>query len=206
MGSSEGLAEKEMQSYLKLELTAAGPFDKKNKKYSCEAKLVAGGSYKFPITYESLLGDDGQQVVELKGINENTLAIIKSALTDRIKKGKATINETGKNEALSQAKQVSASDISGTWRGSNVDMTIKPLPKGFDIGLVVSSLSRCTGGDISGSGTLSNNIMRLTKIDNDQTCTVTINFVGDTANISEDNCLSFHGAACGFAGTLQKAR
>jgi hypothetical protein len=51
LGGSEGLSEKEIQENLKIEFPRASAYDEKIKKYSCEAKLVAGGAYQLPITY-----------------------------------------------------------------------------------------------------------------------------------------------------------
>lgn len=84
-------------------------------------------------------------------------------------------------------------------------MKIKPATTGFDVALSVSSPSGCTGS-IEGSASLVNDVLTLTKKEDDQACTVTIKFSGDTAEVDENNCSYYHGAACGFSGTLNRQK
>lgn len=102
--------------------------------------------------------------------------------------------------------KTAASNIAGKWKGSLEgagEMVIKPLPTGFDVTLSVSSSSGCNGS-IEGSGSLSGDTLTLTKKEDSNVCTITIKFDGDEAKIDEDNCSFYHGAACGFGGTLKK--
>jgi hypothetical protein len=197
IGGSEGLSEKEIQENMKIEYPRASAFDKNVKKYNCEAQLIAGGYYKLPITYESQLDDNNQHIVSVGGISRGDLWGVKSWIMTGIEKSRASKSETP-----------TASSIAGTWKGSlegDGEMVIKPASTGFDVALSVSSSSGCAGS-IEGNGALSGNTLTLTKKGDDQVCTVTIKFVGDTANIDEDNCMSYHGAACSFYGTLKKIK
>ena len=64
----EGVSDKELQDNMKIEFPRASTFDEKIKKYSCEAKLIAGGTVELPITYESQLDDKNQHIVSVGGI------------------------------------------------------------------------------------------------------------------------------------------
>jgi len=100
IGGSEGLSEKEIQENMKIEFPRASAFDEKIKKYSCEAKLVAGDAYQLPITYDSQLDDKGQHIVSVRGISGADLFGVKSGLIEGIKKSRAT-----KSEAAPQPQQ-----------------------------------------------------------------------------------------------------
>lgn len=206
-GGSEGLTEKEILENLKIELPRASSYDEKIKKYSCEAKLVAGNKYQVPITYESQLDDQNQHVVSVSGITLTDRIYLKSAFTDAIEKSRGSQNVVAPqsapvvNDSLSQK-------IAGVWQGAlegDGGMEIKVVPTGFDVAVNVSDASGCSGS-IDGSGTLSGNTLTLIKKEEDQVCTITATFSGDTAELSEDNCSGYHGAACGFSGTLKKAK
>ena len=51
--------------FLNLELPRPSAYDKGIKKYSCEAKLIAGDNYQLPITYTSQLDDNGRHIVSV---------------------------------------------------------------------------------------------------------------------------------------------
>jgi hypothetical protein len=141
---------------------------------------------------------------------------ISAAIDKKTGKTMCEIAELDKiDEAFDKAfskKEPTASNIAGTWTGSlegDGEMVIKTMPTGFDVALSVTGEtaggSSC-GGAIEGSGTLFGNTLTLTKKEDNQVCTITIKFVGDTANIDEDNCMNYHGAACGFYGSLKKLK
>lgn len=206
-GGSEGFTEKEIQENLKIELPRATRFNEKIKKYSCEAKLVAGGTYQLPITYESQLDDKNEHVVSVGGVSIVDQYLIKGALIEGIKKSR-----NAQDSPPSQSQQTSSvsapSNIAGTWEGrleGDGGMEIKLAPTGYDVAVNVSDASGCAGS-IEGAGALSGNAMMLTKKEDDQVCTITIKFSGDTAELNEDNCSGYHGAACGFSGTLKKVK
>ena len=89
IGGSEGLTEEEIKENLKFELPRASAFDEKIKKYSCEAKLIAGDMYQLPITYESQLDDKGQHIVFIGGIGRGDLLGVQAGVIEGIKKGRA---------------------------------------------------------------------------------------------------------------------
>lgn len=206
-GGSEGVTEKEILENLKIELPRASSYDEKIKKYSCEAKLVAGNKYQVPITYESQLDDQNQHVVSVSGIALGDKYNLQSAFTEAIKKSRSSQNVVAPQS--SQAAQSSESQkIAGVWQGAlegDGGMEIKVAQTGFDVAVNVSDASGCSGS-INGIGTLSGNTMTLIKKEEDQVCTITAKFSGDAAELSEDNCSGYHGAACGFSGTLKKVK
>lgn len=104
LGGSEGLSEKEIKENLVIELPRASAFDEKIKKYSCEAKLIAGGMYQLPITYESQLDDKNQHVVSVGGIGRGDLLGVQSGMIEGIKKIRAEESTTKPAEVLPTQK------------------------------------------------------------------------------------------------------
>ena len=96
IGGGEGLSTTEIQENLKIEYSRASAFEEKIKKYSCEAKLNAGGTYQLPITFQSQLDDKDQHIVSINGISQVDLLNVKSALTENIKKNRAEKDNTTK--------------------------------------------------------------------------------------------------------------
>lgn len=101
IGGSEGLSEKEIQENMKIELPRATAFDEKIKKYSCEAKLIAGGMYQLPITYESQLDDKNQHLVSVGGISPGDLFSVRLGVIEGIKKSRAERDITTKPDKIS---------------------------------------------------------------------------------------------------------
>lgn len=89
LGGRDGVTDKELQDNMKIEYPRAGAFDEKIKKYSCEAKLVAGGIVQLPISYESQLDDRNQHIVSVGGISRGDLMALQYAIAEGIKKGRA---------------------------------------------------------------------------------------------------------------------
>lgn len=95
--------------------------------------------------------------------------------------------------------------IIGRWSGrleGDGTMEIDPAPTGFKVSLRVSGPSGCIGS-IEGTSPLSGDTITLIKEKDGRLCTITIKFAGETAEIGEHNCSDYHGAACGFNGTLK---
>jgi uncharacterized protein YecT (DUF1311 family) len=88
VGGSEGVTKQEIQENLKIELPRASAFDEKIRKYSCEAKLIAGGVYQLPITYETQLDDKDQHIVSVAGIRRGDLFGIQAGMVEGIRKGR----------------------------------------------------------------------------------------------------------------------
>jgi hypothetical protein len=88
-GGSEGLIEKDIKENLVFEFPRASAFDEKIKKYNCEAKLIAGGMYQLPITYESQLDDKNRHIVVIEGISRGDLLGVRSGMIEGIKKTEA---------------------------------------------------------------------------------------------------------------------
>ncbi len=93
IGGSEGLTEKEIKENMKFELPRATAHDEKIKKYSCEAKLIAGDAYQLPIIYESQLDDKAQHIVSVGGIGRGDLLAVHSAIKESLSKSRAPKNE-----------------------------------------------------------------------------------------------------------------
>lgn len=88
IGGSEGFTDNELKDNMKIEFPRASSLDEKIKKYSCEAKLIAGGSIELPITYESQLDDKNQHIVSVGGISNMDLAYMKDAITQALIKSR----------------------------------------------------------------------------------------------------------------------
>lgn len=89
LGGREGVSDKELQENMKIDVPRASAYDEKIKKYSCQAKLIAGGSVELPITYESQLDDKNQHIVSVAGISRGDLMTLQYAIAGGIKKGRA---------------------------------------------------------------------------------------------------------------------
>lgn len=208
LGGREGVSDKELQDNIKIEMPRPSAYDEKIKKYSCEAKLVAGGAIELPIRYESQLDDKNEHVVAIGGISRSDQVSLQVAITDGIRNGRKIEKNVVTPQPKPESNTSAVPSISGTWKGALVgdgEMNIKPTPTGFAVTLGVSSSSGCAGS-IEGSALLANNILTLSKKEDDQVCTITVKFSGDTAEVDENNCSYYHGAACGFSGNLNRQK
>lgn len=206
LGGREGVTDKELEENLKIELPRASAFDEKIKKFSCAAKLVAGGTIQLPITYESQLDDKDEHIVSVGGISRIDLYQLKIAVSNSINGAREEKRGELSHGHETERPQENIPAISGYWRGvleGDGEMSIKPAAGGFNVDLNVSSPSGCAGS-IEGVGSVVNNVLTLTKKEGDQVCTVTIRFEGEAAEIDENNCSYYHGAACGFSGVLNR--
>lgn len=165
--------------------------DDKTGTLSCRATITMNTTKKVPVSYKIEQHNDGKFLLTFEVLDEaeNTTPPVARQLDQP---AAATI----------------ASSIPGSWKGSldggDGTMKIKLTPTGFDVALDMSGAD-CIGS-INGTGSLSNNILTFSnKSDvDDQICAITIKFAGNTANIDENSCSSFHGMACAFSGTLNK--
>lgn len=80
----KNLSEQEVKNNLEFEFSRASAFDKSIKKYSCQAKLIAG-KYELPISYESQLDDQNQHIVLVDNFADSDLYNIKNEITSTIK-------------------------------------------------------------------------------------------------------------------------
>lgn len=206
------LSDADAKSQLVLDFARASSYDEKIKKLTCEAKLVAGGSYQVPVSYESQLDDKDQQIVSLSRLAPGDLMGIKAGLSSNNQQETSTQSiATQDVSTLGEATPPAPSEtdpLVGKWKGSlegNGDMDITKDAQGYHMDLGVSSPEGCTGS-IDGVGTLVGNVLTVTKSEDDQTCKITATFQGKTAALDEDGCSAFHGAACSFIGTLKKTR
>ena len=105
-----------------------------------------------------------------------------------------------------------SSSIAGIWRGQlegQGEMEIKNATNGFEVFLVVAKTAGgadCSGSMGSTTGPMIGNTLTITDKEDDKICTVRVKFSGDTAEVEEENCAYFHGAACGFDGTLKRVK
>lgn len=160
--------------------------------------------------------------ISIKGIIEDTFLrnlVIKPAILFQPSSAKSTPIEAQEPMPVTQPSQTQATSILGMWNGSleggNGEMLIKPAPQQspdiFDVSLEVSGPTGC-GGSFHETGYLSEygaglsvRYLKLFYVEDDgEKCVIDIKFAGDFADISEDNCSRFHGAACDFSGRLKK--
>jgi len=88
MGEDSEATAAEMKAQLVVEYPRASGFKESIKKYECEARLVGGGTYQLPITYESQIDDGGQHVVAVGGIGRGDLAQLEFAIVVQIKQAR----------------------------------------------------------------------------------------------------------------------
>ena len=101
---------------------------------------------------------------------------------------------------------VAANSITGEWTGQlagDGSMTVTQSGAGYQVELGVNTSSGC-GGAFTGQGELKGNILKLVDPTEDQSCVITVKFESKTAQVSEDNCMYYHGGGCAFDGTLTK--
>ncbi len=109
IGGSEKLTEKEIKDNLKIEYSRASAFEEKIKKFSCDAKLIVGGTVEMPITYESQLDDNNQHIVSVGGISEIDRVSLELTLAVSLKKGRG-IKDEPVNSASAVAEPMPAGD------------------------------------------------------------------------------------------------
>lgn len=90
MGEDDQATAAEMKAQMVVEYPRASGFNESIKKYECEARLVGGGTYQLPITYESQIDDGGQHVVAVGGIGRGDLAQLEFAIVVQIKQARET--------------------------------------------------------------------------------------------------------------------
>lgn len=208
IGGDEGLRAGEIKDGLRFEYARASAYDEKIKKLSCEAKLISGERYQLPLTYESQLDDHNDHIVSVSGIAPGDLLGIKSGLIDHISKARAgAAAKPAATEAAAVTEAPAAgTDISGEWTGTlegEGHMQVSKSGSGHEVALTVAT-EGCAG-EISGPATYAGNELKLVKTEDGETCTITARIDGNTAEVSEDGCLAYHGMSCGFSGTLQKS-
>ncbi len=81
-----GISDQDVLNSLKIEVSRANGYDEKIKKYSCEAKLIAGGTVEMPISYESQLDDKNQHVVAVAGISNRDLLALQYGIRESYNK------------------------------------------------------------------------------------------------------------------------
>lgn len=197
------LSDTEMQAILKFEYPRATAIDEKIKKYSCESKLIAGDNIELPITYESQLDDQNQHLVGLGHISMRDGEMIEGAVREKLQRQAVAKNASASVAPTGGLKH----PIAGLWRGKlegDGEMQITTTRDGFDVVLDVSA-ENCAG-NIEGNAQLNGRTLTLRKKENDQTCIITANFEKDQVTLTEDDCMLYHGMACGFSGTLEKIK
>lgn len=197
------LSDADMQAVLRFEYPRASAMDEKIKKYSCEAKLIAGDTIELPIAYESQLDDQNDHVVGLGPISMRDGEMVESAVRKKLQSQAVARKETASPLPASGTQHA----ITGLWRGKlegDGEMRVTATPDGFDV--VLDVWNENCAGNIEGSGQLIGSTLTLRKMENDQTCTITANFAKGQVTVTEDDCMFYHGMACGFSGTLEKVQ
>lgn len=106
-----------------------------------------------------------------------------------------------------QANESISGRYSGTGEG-DLEMNIsEPMGDGTYKVSISTSAERC-GGSVEGVAKRSDNKLQLiVKSDGEEACNIEIAMTGKTAEVNEqDGCMSFHGAACGFSGSLRRLK
>lgn len=116
------------------------------------------------------------------------------------------VQDADKNEHKEEPAAIgSTADIIGKWeKWGEGEMIVRKAGSSYEVSLNLSK-EGCIA-QIDGTATLSGNVLNLVKNDDDQVCTITAKILGSSAHISGNNCSYYHGAACDFSGTLDKAQ
>lgn len=200
LGGASGVSEADLASVIKFNLPRATGYDEKIKKYGCEAQIVIDESITYPASYESQLDDKGDHIVMLSGMSRRDQQLLGLAVLG----GLAKLHPE-KAEPKPPAISAVPKSFSGTWKGDlegEGEMTIKQSAQGPEVSINVAA-PNC-GGTITGVATPASNGLKLTQSEGGAACTISITFSGDSAVLEEDNCSYYHGAACGFSGTLKR--
>lgn len=109
IGGSEGLSDREVKENMEIDFSRASAFDEKIKRYNCEAKLIVGGAYELPITYESQLDDNSKHIVSVGGIGRGDLLALQQGMILGIQKSRAANKPPEAQSAPKKVEQSSAS-------------------------------------------------------------------------------------------------
>jgi len=151
---SKSLTDKEIKDNLKFETPQATGYDKDIKKYSCEVKLVAGGQWELPISYESLLDDKGQHLVNIDGAASSKLDYITSALIKGVKNSREAAMTPEQRQKAAEQEKVAAQAKEAKERtealAQSVDWVVKEYKQilaaaGGDSGVAVEHLAEDIG-------------------------------------------------------------
>ncbi len=86
-----GITEKEIKEHAYIELARASAYDETVKKYTCDAKFIAG-NLQLPISYESQLDDDNKHIVSLSGVSISDLSRLAWSFMSEIKRDRDASN------------------------------------------------------------------------------------------------------------------
>ena len=200
-GSNFKPTEAELAQVLRIDAPRAAAYDENIKKYTCEATVIVDDRVKMPIRYESQQEDKADHIVALQKFSFRDQGTLSIALYDGL--GRLRHQSGGAKPSAPEGGGQAA--IAGTWRGNlegDGNMIIKTATSGYFVSLDVSA-PNCSGS-IEGTGVLTGNKLKLVKVEDGQTCTITVELAGSQASVAEDNCFSYHGPACGFSGNLSK--
>lgn len=197
---------------LLIQYAKAERFDEKIQKLNCSATIavpmkIEDLTYQVRIEYESQLDDRDEHIVLLKNLHRGDLLGLSDALISNINNEK---NQRPRERTTAEARKrslLNSESIVGTWKGElegEGEMKIEERPNGYYLSLAVSA-GNCAGS-LSGLASLSSQTLTLSKNEDGVSCSITAKFTGDLVEINEDNCTVYHGASCGFSGTLQKVQ
>jgi hypothetical protein len=86
--ASDKAASDEIKAQMVVQFARASGFNEAIKKYDCEAKLIAAGTYQLPITYESQIDDNGQHIVAVGGMQRADLYRVGFLIGEKIKQAR----------------------------------------------------------------------------------------------------------------------
>lgn len=98
LGNRDGITDKELEENLQFELPRASAYDEKIKKYSCEAKLIAGRSISLPVAYSSQLDDDNKHIVSVEKIAKSDIFAVGFSVGKGIQEGRLRAQTGSTNE------------------------------------------------------------------------------------------------------------
>ncbi|WP_157754393.1 MULTISPECIES: hypothetical protein [Pseudomonas] len=117
-------------------------------------------------------------------------------------------NEASKSTLTAQGNPVNDNGIEGNWAGQlegQGELSIRRGPSSYQFSLTVKSEAGegpVCSGEVSGEIPLQGEFK--TFRDAETGCRIDFSFKGRLVELSEINCMTFHGASCSFEGSLQK--
>lgn len=119
----------------------------------------------------------------------------------------ANLNSATSNHVINRLKRDYATDQPFSISLRTMVLGDSPSPKNRLIAAELDVGVKGCGGSFTGVGTVVNDriVLRPYKPrDFDEACTITLEVdkTGESVKVTEKSCSSFHGAACGYSGTL----
>lgn len=209
---AELLAHANIDDLLIFDNARAVSYDDKIKRLQCQATLSIAGKVTLPLEYDSQLDDSNHHVVAIDPLSWADSAVIATVLVQALQARESTTPPQAPTAIASTAPVPTpggTQEVVGTWEGELEGSGTMEVTRGADglyVALGVQAPGGC-GGALEGAAARNGNRLTVQRSDDGRSCTVIVEFADDTAQVTEgDGCTYYHGAACGFSGTLTRRK